>query len=954
MHLCDIQNISCAYTGCAASVLVKARTVSSLFDIKSGIKGGHDAPLDPLDIPHLKNARTRLGDAQVIIIDEVSMIGSKLLGDIHSRLCQIAVSPELHNKEFGGKGIILVGDFFQIRPVGDTALYRSVMDKMVYKTSGSMSLTPRDPISIGIKLFLQFDLSQLVTQVRAATDLQHADHLRIMRSPVLGQQAIPETMIEQLLRSQLSSKDTSEDELLPFSQISNAWALAPVLVSTNEERENVIELLGQRVSKLLGVPLVKWRIPLRTSWYNTTELESIYESTPGAWGYFVQGALAFVTENQNPLKGVANGTMGEMHSLVIAAKQSDYWKSRISAALPGDIVDMGHDVPTFVNLRLHLSKERVASWGKNDTLVKNEIVVPIGMTKFEKTYIRIQGGIGRYHQSRIVPLRQTHAYEPGFSLTFHKVQGKTLERVVLELSERPFTPGIDFNSLLVALSRVSSLCNLRIVGLNDKSALDYLRSLRPAQELMFWIAGFENGCGKWSISGSLTAVEHAIDGGHFTEATKACNKLKCPELCRRLQESKKTAASHACPKTTTKRSKAPVTNTALAVTDIAPLASNSVAVNHTSTAAIRLKTTASRSNCHVTAVALPAISNALTHLFVLTASVRHTTISALNVAAQKKNKSLHFFTNIFCPDSFRSTVLDFVSLQGNTWLTGEIINDFLFSEILFPRLTLQDEHGERAICCRPDVIVFDSYFFRCLNRNGYTIDANVTHMITHLESRGRSAFVPNTEAVIPVHINGNHWILAVADYTVRILYLLDPKQLPREKHPYVSKLLTKFFSSLDLHGTNTPWTIQTVVTNLPKQTDDTSCGIFISFYALYWINYRKFPTTRDFVQDQVPNMRLFMASRLSSVAHGDLRILLENNKLQPDMSDLPISLRNMFLNIPLRNLHIWNEKPADPNQIVPTSPNLSVRHRPDASPGAITDSPEAKSAKIQLMIASPG
>ena len=97
-----------------------------------------------------------------------------------------------------------------------------------------------------------------------------------------------------------------------------------------------------------------------------------------------------------------------------------------------------------------------------------------------------------------------------------------------------------------------------------------------------------------------------------------------------------------------------------------------------------------------------------------------------------------------------------------------------------------------------------------------------------------------------------------------------------------------------------------------------------------------------------------MASRLSSVAHGGLRILLENNNLQPDMSNLPISLRNMFLDIPLRNLHIWYDKSDNPNQIVPTSPHVSVHHRPDAFPGAITASPEAKSAKIQHKIASPG
>jgi PIF1-like helicase len=580
LHMCNIQNISCAYTGCAASVLVKARTVSSLFDIKSGIKGGHDVPLDPLDIPQLKNARTRFGESHVIIIDEVSMIGAKLLGDIHSRLCQMAVLPELQKQDFAGKSIILVGDFFQIKPVGDTALYRAVMDRMVYKTSGSSSLSPRDPVSIGTHLFLQFDLSQLVTQVRAATDMQHAEHLRFMRSPVFGQQAIPETLIKQLLCSRLSSTDTAADELLPFSDISKAWALAPVLVSTNEERDNIIELLGQKVALLLGVPLVKWRLPLKTSWYNESELDGIYASTPGAWGYFVQGAPAFVTENQNPLKGVANGTMGVMHSLVFAATESDSCSSRISAALPGDIVDLGHVVPTFVNLRLYLSSDRVASWGRDETLVQGEIVVPIGMTKYEKTSIRVHA-IGRYSQSRTVPIRQTHAFEPAFSLTFHKVQGKTLERVILELSERPFTPGVDFNSLLVALSRVTSSCKLRVVGFDDDSALDYLRSIRPAQELMFWLAGFENGCGKWDINSSRAAVECAIDGGHFTEAIKACNKLKCPELCRRLVESKK--AMYAAKKS----SKAKYSRTSTRPTNIIDHATEigtSVAVNPTAIA----------------------------------------------------------------------------------------------------------------------------------------------------------------------------------------------------------------------------------------------------------------------------------------------------------------------------------------------------------------------------------
>ena len=47
-----------------------------------------------------------------------------------------------------------------------------------------------------------------------------------------------------------------------------------------------------------------------------------------------------------------------------------------------------------------------------------------------------------------------------------------------------------------------------------------------------------------------------------------------------------------------------------------------------------------------------------------------------------------------CPDRFRSNIIDFNTLRGNVWLTGEIINDFLFHENLFPRLTIQYPNGQ--------------------------------------------------------------------------------------------------------------------------------------------------------------------------------------------------------------------------------------------------------------------
>ena len=51
---------------------------------------------------------------QVLIIDEVSLIGADMLYQIHLRLCEIKKNPK---ELFGGISVILVGDLMQLAPV---------------------------------------------------------------------------------------------------------------------------------------------------------------------------------------------------------------------------------------------------------------------------------------------------------------------------------------------------------------------------------------------------------------------------------------------------------------------------------------------------------------------------------------------------------------------------------------------------------------------------------------------------------------------------------------------------------------------------------------------------------------------------------------------------------------------------------------------------------------------
>ena len=82
----------------------------------------------------LKQLQERLQNVSYFIIDEKSMVGRRMLGLIDMRLRQ--AFPEKNNEPFGGRSIIMFGDFGQLPPVLDFPMYTNNVSRDTSSNNG--------------------------------------------------------------------------------------------------------------------------------------------------------------------------------------------------------------------------------------------------------------------------------------------------------------------------------------------------------------------------------------------------------------------------------------------------------------------------------------------------------------------------------------------------------------------------------------------------------------------------------------------------------------------------------------------------------------------------------------------------------------------------------------------------------------------------------------------------
>lgn len=437
--------------------------------------------LPDMTTDQLNRLRRRLdiSTLALLVIDEISYISPLLLGQIDNRLRQLMSLPEI---PFGGLSVILMGDFFQLPPVGASYNLFSATVKLFVEEKELSPEEGHNPQTRGTFLFSRFIKFELTQQMRAAEDIEHTEMLEQMRSPQAGQARINRSRIENL--KILCSRDMEEDEL---------WHRAPIVVTSNRERCVITNIRTTFWAVKNQTPRFVWKVPLTgdlSSYFNAATNAYLYRNNPALYEHFVAGVPGFLTENINPSLGLSNGTPVIYHSLTLDPREDYHSIVESIANLSSFQTDIRLEFPpSYIHVSIpHLNPDDFVG----RTLVPSEIVILVQISKFpDKVNFRLP------NTDLSVDVRK-HAVEMGFAVTVHKMQGQTCERVIVDLNERPFSPSINFNGLYVSLSQVKKSLNLRLMPLQPTvNNLNYLYELKPSPLLTQWLSGF-NTNGTWS------------------------------------------------------------------------------------------------------------------------------------------------------------------------------------------------------------------------------------------------------------------------------------------------------------------------------------------------------------------------------------------------------------------------------------------------------------------------
>ena len=428
--------MKCAYMG-AAAVNIGGTTFLKSWNVPV-FNDGEKIKIQPWNQNRLQALKRRFGhdiySIAAVVIDEVSTLQPYMLAYLNDRLQEMF---QVFDKPFGGRMVILVGDFQQKPPTAGGKGNTLPGSMMKYIEEKGKPLTEKNaselgPTQLGGYLFSKFRYIKLTHQHRS-DDPKHKAVLNKMSETGIV------TVKDLKNYKKLSSEDLASDD----------FRFATIIVTGNLERRQINARQSERWARFHGVNTIRWpRKRKEETWKGKPKS---FEGTTRAyqnscfWEFFVPEAKGYLnTYGINADEGLANGTEIKYHSLSFEDRDQDrHFRKTVETSKPGDTITIDFP-PKAINVELFadfegdtsaVKAEKVAArkkWlrdGKCSIVDTGRVVIPISLLdgsqiKYNKTYV--SGGCTHQLQSRFgasqIEMKDHFPIEPAFSITVDKAQ----------------------------------------------------------------------------------------------------------------------------------------------------------------------------------------------------------------------------------------------------------------------------------------------------------------------------------------------------------------------------------------------------------------------------------------------------------------------------------------------------------------------------------------------------
>ncbi len=376
-----------------------------------------------------------------LFVDEVSMIGCKLLHDVSEAL-QVAKE---NDKPFGGVNIIFAGDFSQLPPVGQTRLYA----KMNTRVTGIL----QQANMVGKLLWYSVDTVVLLHEVMRQSGSENDAFVALLGRLWIGKCTTED--YEALLQRTVSTVKPDWNE--------PGWKDAPIIVYENAIKDAINEEMAMSFARETGRPL-HWYYSVdrhRGARVSDSNLQNrLWALNSGQTQHrlgripLVIGMPLMISQNYDVDGGVVNGTSGTLekirywtdeaglrHAVSCIVRVDDMSSAALPGLRPGQAVAIHDDVDlSFVD----------PYTGRKCLIKRTQIPVC-----------------------------------PAFAMTAHKSQGRTLTRAIVDFESCTGT-----EAPYVMASRVKSLEGLLVVRWFPEKKIQ----VRPSEDLRLEITRLRVQC----------------------------------------------------------------------------------------------------------------------------------------------------------------------------------------------------------------------------------------------------------------------------------------------------------------------------------------------------------------------------------------------------------------------------------------------------------------------------